>query len=117
MKFEVSINTVNSASWMLMIGHGEFSVRTDKAVFNVIVPDGCTRGDALAELSKQIYEFNLLTPDLSNDATEITQAVCRSFEDASKELLKLDTNKPIDYYRSWTYEKYRTAVIEVKELV
>lgn len=117
MKFEVTINTVNSASWMLCVGHGEFSIRTDKATFNVILPEEVSRADALSQLSKGIFDFCMFTPDLSDEGSDTTDAVCRSFEDAAKGLLKEDVAKPIDFYRSWTYDKYKTAVISIKEIV
>lgn len=117
MKFEVTINTVNCASWMMRIGTVDFNVRTDKAVFTLICNEDHTREESLIQLSKAIHDFCLTTPDLTYANMEVTQAVCRSFEDAANEMLKLDTSNPIDYYRSWTYEKYRTAVIAVKELV
>lgn len=117
MKFEVTINTVNSASWMMRIGTVDFNIRTDKAVFTLICDEGQTREESLLQLSKAIHDFCMTTPDLTYANMEITKAVCRSFEEAANEMLKIDTSKPVDFYRSWTYEKYRTAVIAVKEIV
>lgn len=117
MKLEITINTVNSASWMHTIGHGGGNIRTDKATFSMFVPTGYRRDEVLVEMSNMIRDFNLFAPGEDDEGIEYAEAVGVSFREAADEILKLNIRTPINYYRSWTYDKNRTAVIAVKELV